>query len=287
MGTDESLLVLQQQQMRLTLDPRRGGVIRELNWRGHDILRPTPDGVGDDPLDTACFPMVPYVNRVAHGRFDFGGHAVRLSRNWSQDPHPLHGQGWRSPWGVMAASKANATLQFEGGADEWPWRYSCEQRFQLQQETLSIELSIRNLSDEPMPAMLGLHPYFPQAPGVQLQAQLPRVWLTDREALPTEETETPPGWNFDPARGVNAVALDHGFAGWNGVAFLRWPQYTVVLRAPDCRFLHVYAPVGRDFFCIEPQTAPPGALSRTPSEASVVAPGGRLGIRVHISVGAI
>jgi aldose 1-epimerase len=190
------------------------------------------------------------------------------------------------PWTVTAAAKSNATLHFEGGADEWPWRYSCEQRFQLQQETLSIELSIRNLSDEPMPAMLGLHPYFPDAPHAQLQAQLPRVWLTDHGALPTRESETPSGWNFDPGRAVTAVALDHGFTDWNGVAFLRWPQYTVTVRAPDCRFLHVYAPVGRGFFCIEPQTAPPGALSRTPFEASIVAPGGRLAMRVHFSVGA-
>jgi aldose 1-epimerase len=286
MGMDESLLVLEQQQMRLTLDPRRGGVVRELKWRGFDILRPTPDGAGDDPLDTACFPMVPYVNRVAHGRFTFEGRSVQLARNWSGDPHPLHGQGWRSPWGVTTASKSSATLRFEGGGDEWPWPYSCEQRFQLQQETLSIELTVRNLSEQPMPAMLGLHPYFPDAHHARLLAQLPRVWLTDREALPTEEASTPPAWSFEPARTVNTVALDHGFTGWNGVAFLKWPQYTVTLRAPDCRFLHIYAPTGRDFFCIEPQTAPPGALSRNPMEASIVAPGGRLAVRVHLSVGA-
>ncbi len=284
--TDESLLVLEYQDTRLTVDPRRGGTIRELNWRGHDILRPTPVGAGNDPFDTACFPMVPYVNRVAHGRFEFGGRAVRLARNWSEDPHPLHGQGWQAPWNVTAASRSSATLRFEGGADEWPWRYSCEQRFQLLQETLSIELSIRNLSDAPMPAMLGLHPYFPDATHAQLQAQLPRVWMTDREALPTEEVETPPSWSFDASRAVDAVALDHGFTGWNGVAFLRWPQYTVTVRAPDCKFLHVYAPKGRDFFCIEPQTAPVGALNRDPVQASVVVPGGRLAMRVHFLVGA-
>lgn len=282
----EDLLVLQHQQTRLTLDPRRGGVIRELSWRGHHILRPTPVDAGDDPLQTACFPMAPYVNRVAHGRFGFGGHRVQLQRNWSEDPHPLHGQGWRASWAVTAASKANATLHFEGGADEWPWRYRCEQRFQLLAETVSIELSIQNKAAEPMPAMLGLHPYFPDAGRAQLHAQLPRVWMTDAQALPTEETRTPTAWNFDPARAVSAVALDHGFAGWNGVALLSWPDRTVTLRAPDCRFLHVYTPAGRDFFCIEPQTAPPGALGRDPTEASIVAPGGRLSMRLHFTIGA-
>ncbi len=282
----EGLLVLQQQQTRLTLDPRRGGVIRELSWQGQDILRPTAAQAGDDPFQTACFPMVPYVNRVAGGRFSFGNHAVRLQRNWAEDPHPLHGQGWRACWTVTAASKASASMYFEGGGDEWPWRYRCEQRFQLLADTVSVELSIQNLSSEPMPAMLGLHPYFPEAATARMQAQLPRVWMTDKEALPTREEQTPGAWNFEPARAVGAVALDHGFTGWNGVALLTWPDRTLTVRAPDCRFLHVYTPAGRDFFCIEPQTAPPGALSRDPTKASIAAPGGRLAMRVHFSIGA-
>ena len=72
---DEDFLVLHHDATRLTLDPRRGGAIRDFKWRGQDVLRPTPAQAGDDPFDTACFPMVPFVNRVAHGRFNFGGRA--------------------------------------------------------------------------------------------------------------------------------------------------------------------------------------------------------------------
>jgi aldose 1-epimerase len=284
---DEGLLVLQHQQTRLTLDPRRGGVIRELRWRDWDILRPTQATAGDDPFATACFAMVPFVNRVAHGRFEFDGQTVQLERNWSEDPHPIHGHGWRSPWTVTAGGRSNATLRFEGGANEWPWRYSSEQSFALTADGLSLELSIRNLSSTPMPAMLGLHPYFPDAGHAWMEARLPRVWLTDSAALPVEETKTPPGWSFEPARAIQAVALDHGFSGWNGLARLRWPDHTVTVSAPDCKFLHVYAPAGRDFFCIEPQTAAPGALGRNPNDAAVVAPGERLAIRVQLSGGAI
>jgi aldose 1-epimerase len=149
---------------------------------------------GDDPFELACFPMVPFVNRVAHGRFSFCGRAVQLARNWSQDPHPLHGHGWRARWEIVAASDSGATLRFDGGADEWPWSYRCEQRFQLLPDELAVELAIENLSDAPMPAMLGLHPYFPQAARAQLRAQLPRVWMTDSAALPVREIATPPAW---------------------------------------------------------------------------------------------
>jgi galactose mutarotase-like enzyme len=63
------------------------------------------------------------------------------------------------------------------------------------------------------------------------------------------------------------------------MAKLRWPDSTVIVRATHCSHLQVYAPAGRDFFCIEPQTAAPGALSRDAGEATVIAPDERFAIR--------
>ena len=286
MNSDKSFVVLRRAAARLTLDPQRGGAIREFSWGGRDVLRPTPELAGDDPLDMACFPMVPFVNRIAGGRFDFGGRAVQLEPNWSEDAHPLHGAGWRAPWAVLEATGSNARLGFEGGADEWPWAYRCEQRFELLADALSIELSVENLSDSPMPAMLGMHPYFHDAAHAELQAQLPAVWLTDGAALPVLQIPTPADWRFEPARPLNAVPLDHSFCGWNGVAWLRWPDRTVTLSSSECRSLHVYAPAGKDFFCVEPQTAAAGALGRNGGEATAVAPGRRFSIRVRFAVGA-
>jgi aldose 1-epimerase len=283
---DRDILVLGHETARLILDPRRGGAIREFSWGGRDVLRPTPAHAGDDPFDAACFPMVPFANRVANGRFDFGGRAVQLQRNWHEDPHPLHGQGWRAPWTVIAASMSSATVRFDGGADEWPWRYRCEQRFDLAGDGLSIELSVENLSETSMPAMLGLHPYFPDAASGRLRAQLPRVWLTDDAVLPVSEAETPKAWRFEPAAAIGTVPLDHCFSGWNGHATLQWPDRTVTVRAGHCSYLHVYSPAARDFFCIEPQSAPPGALGRGAQEMNVVAPGERFSIRVDFEVGA-
>jgi len=278
-------LTLRRDSARLTLAPHVGGAVRTFEWRGRDILRPALVGAGDDPFEMACFPMVPYVNRIARGRFEFGGRAVQLERNWSADPHPLHGQGWRAPWSVATATPSSATLTFEGGADEWPWRYHCEQRFELDENGLTMELAVENRGVTPMPAMLGLHPYFPEARRAELRARLPRVWRADAGSLPIEEIDTPADWAFEPARAVSAIPLDHCFAGWNGIATLTWPDRVVIVRASHCSFLHVYAPAGRDFFCIEPQTGPPGALGRGAGEAAVLAPGARLAIEVRIAPG--
>jgi len=286
MNVDTGYLVLQHEHTQLTLDAARGGGIREFSWRDRDIFRPTPPGAGDDAFELACFPMVPYTNRIARGRFNFGARAVQLRRNWTQDPHPLHGQGWRSPWTILDATDSSATLVFDGGADEWPWRYRAVQQFRLRSSALTVSLSIENLAPTAMPAMLGLHPYFGDPGLAQLQAHAPRVWLTDAGNLPLEEVATPSAWSFEAGRSIAAVPLDHCFAGWSNNAVLRWPDRRVDIRASNCHFLHVYTPAGRKFFCLEPQSAAPGALTRDRGEAAAVAPGGRFAMQVSFEVGA-
>jgi len=280
MRIDEEELILQDQEMRLTLAPHVGGAIRELKWGARDLLRPGPLE-STDPFEMACFPMVPFVNRVAHGRFKFAGRTVQIQRNWSQDPHPLHGQGWRAPWSVIATTPTSATLGFEGGGDEWPWRYRAQQRFEISPGQMSIELAVENMSNAVMPVMLGLHPYFPDATHAQLRARLPRVWVTDPEALPLEQRLTPAEWRFDPPRAVQGVPLDHCLSGWDGSAWLRWPDRLVKVTATACSHLHVYTPRGRDFFCIEPQTCAVGALGR--GQANVLAPGERCAMSMQLA----
>lgn len=283
---DSAHLVLRHEDMQLILDATRGGAILEFSWRDRPIFRPTPRGAGTDPFSLACFPMVPYANRIAHGRFNFGARAVHLKRNWGAVPHPLHGQGWRSPWEVFAATASSASLIFEGGADEWPWHYLAEQHLQLSHNALSIRLSIENLAHSAMPVMLGLHPYFCDPDQAQLQAGTPSVWLTDNASLPTEEVATPPDWSFDQARSITAVPLDHCFTHWNSSAVIRWPDRKVHIRATNCRYLHIYTSSGRDFFCVEPMSAAVGALNRNRDEATVVQAGARFEIQVNFAVGA-
>jgi aldose 1-epimerase len=276
-------ILLQQGDCRLSLDPAHGGAVREFAWRDRPVFRPTETDAADDPLAFSCFPMAPYTNRIAWGRFLFQGREVRIPVNWTGDNHPIHGQGWRTSWTVVEAPTSYCTLALHGGGDTWPWRYRCEQRFDLRDSGLTISLSIENLSEEAMPAAIGLHPYLPNARSASLRALLSSVWLTEGN-LATEEVSTPSAWSFHPVRRIDAVPLDNSFSGWDGVAEIAWPDRRLRIRADGCPSLHVYTPADQDFFCVEPQTAPAGALNR--GEATTLAPGTRLAIRVDFEVGA-
>ena len=90
---------------RATLLPDLGGAIGSLAFKGHEILRPTPAGASD-VLQTACFPLVPYANRIAHGRFTFDGAVIQLPVPARFAPHAIHGIGWQRAWGTTLPARS-------------------------------------------------------------------------------------------------------------------------------------------------------------------------------------
>ena len=228
---------------------RDGGAVDWLRPASAETLR------RGDPLGMACFPLVPFSNRIRHGRFEFGGRRVALPRNRADMPHPIHGHGWQAPWATAAQAVDALTLEHAHGADAWPFPYRARQRFVLSDAALTITLEVENLGREPMPAGLGLHPYFRRGAGARVAATVDRVWLTDDAVMPTELAPVPADWRLAEGLDVDAVALDNGFAGWNGYARIDWPasgQALAIEADAAFQFLVVFTPPGADFFCVEP-----------------------------------
>jgi aldose 1-epimerase len=277
-------------QLSLELAPALGGAVTAFRLGDTPLFRDAKPGL-TDVLDASAFPLVPYSNRIRDGRFTFRGHNVKLSPNLPPQPHPLHGQGWRRPWSVVEADAHEAELVFRHEADEWPWPYEARQRFRLDDHGLSYDLSLTNTSPEPMPAGLGLHPFFPANARTQLTARVQTVWTIDEEIMPV--AERPAMGPFDLTdRRVNALGLDHGFGGWSGEAEIVWPDRGVTLRmtAPRTRFFQLYSPLEGRVFCAEPVTHANDAMSRPESEwktlgVRVLDPGGetRLAVRFEVT----
>jgi aldose 1-epimerase len=281
MSTDT--VTLRHGDLRVVVDPARGGAVREFSKGGQHLFRRPVRDTDTDPFSSACFPMAPYVNRIADGRFRFDGRVVQLAPNRIGEVHPLHGDAWCGVWTKREVSSSRAILAFCGGGVAWPWAYRCEQSFALQDDGLGIELSIQNLASTPMPAMIGLHPYFPDPLVAQLAAHLPRAWRMEK-GLAVESVATPEAWQFDDSRPLKDQALDNSFSDWPGTAEITWPDRRLSVRATNCRHLHIFTPAGRDFFCIEPQTAPAGALNHQ-QELGVLEPDDCLRIHVDFIIG--
>ena len=247
----------------LELLPALGGAIGTLRHEGNDVLRPTPAGAGD-PLEASCFPLVPYANRIAHGRFEFAGQRYQLPLNFGDHPHSLHGLGWQAEWTVAEAGADRAVLTHahDAGAD-WPWTYRAEQRFVLAPGEMTVELSISNGGDAPMPAGIGLHPYFPCNAATRLRLEAERIWLADETMLPTRPAAA--SWFGDWVAGApvaGAALIDNAYEGWNGAALIEQDWGSVEMRGEGASVLHVYRPPDASFFCAEPVGHLPDAINR-------------------------
>lgn len=213
-------------------------------------------------LDTSCFPMVPYVNRIRGGTFDCDGRTVQLAANMAGDASPLHGQGWLDAWIVVEAGERHVVLTFSHEAGEWPWHYDAEQRIELDDEGLSVTLSCTNRSAERMPCGIGLHPYFPCDAQTILDTRVDSVWTIDAAVLPVENLPATGRYDLRNRR-ICGQSLDNGFDGWSGEATIRWPGEPVGLRlsSPDARRFQVYSPADGGLFVAEPVQQANAALN--------------------------
>lgn len=252
-------------QLMLDLCPAVGGSIAGFSLRdgsdSHPILRRCPDPL-EKVLDAACFPLVPYVNRIRRGRFNFRGREIRLTPNMPSDPSPLHGQGWLNPWTVEQADDRTAVLTFRHEPGEWPWAYEARQQFVLDEAGFTVTLSCTNRSKEPMPCGLGQHPYFPCSSGTRLDTLVTDAWTIDENVLPVDKV--PAGGRYDLRdRAICGQDLDNGFGGWGGSARISdpdWP-YQVRITSPDARFFQVYSPASGGIFVAEPVSHANAALN--------------------------
>lgn len=280
------MIELQRAGWRLALRPEVGGAVAALTRDGVDVLRPMPEG-STEILDAACFPLTPYANRIAGGVFEFEGRTITLPVLSAFAPHALHGDGWRSVWSVEARDEVSATLLHRHQPDGWPWAYEARQVFTLTGEGLHIALLMSNLSDTPMPAGLGLHPYFPVSAETRLELRAAQVWGGGVDEVPT--TLLPVAqihdWSGGP-RVAEAPFVDHAYVA-SGPAILSGDgRTTTVTASANAGWRHVYAP-GADFCCIEPVTHRPDAAHAPEGEASgwiVLAPGGSLSMWMDVSI---
>ena len=251
------MLTLHHAGFRLDIDPARGGGITRFA-RG-DLCVFLPARPADDtPLGLSSFALVPFSNRIENGRFSVGAHDVAMQPNLPQasPDHIIHGFGWLANWDIVTQAASSARLRYVHAADAWPWNFTAEQIMTLTDTGLRHDLMLTNDSDTPMPAGLGLHPYFPKA-GALLSAQFGGVWHTRADGIPTR-MET-----FRSQPDLLGESWDTVFTERRGDIDIAWPTHTLRI-SPDHDLTEtvIYTPQAQDFFCIEPVSHMTDAINR-------------------------
>jgi aldose 1-epimerase len=271
---------------RLEVAPERGGSVTRFSWRDQPLFRPA---CGPSILDVGSFPLVPFSNRIAFGRFRAGKREVTLAPNFpgSDHPHPLHGFGWLAEWRVLAADSRNALLEHHYAGGEWPWPYCAQQHFELSEDELRMRLTLTNQGDSEMPAGLGFHPYFPRDPDTVYRGLHRGEWQNDKDCLPQQlhqGDQAQDWWNGAP---VGQRAVDTVYTDRVGPLLIEWPSRGLSLQMrPSASLPHtvIYSPAGENFFCVEPVSHVTDAVNRPDKATSIqwLAPGDSFAVNVSL-----
>lgn len=255
------MLCLTHAHLRALILPEVGGGLAGFDYSKDEqwvpLMRPleplaTPPAVVPDPNQLACYPLLPWSNRIAHGGFDWDGDRIVLAANRGDDPYPIHGSGWQRPWRVLSHNANEARLVL----DEYSanaYAYQATLHYLLLEDTLEVTLQVTNTGARALPFGLGLHPFFPRHGEATLHAPAAQVWLNDGHSpLPVKRADVPPAWNFNHTMPL-PDGLNHGFEAWKGDAEIAWSRYGLRLQVKtDVNAFVLYTPAGEDFFCFEP-----------------------------------
>ncbi|HEY1026911.1 MAG TPA: aldose 1-epimerase [Pseudomonas sp.] len=257
-----SLLTLHDRLTQLTIAPQLGASL--VNWirlsDGWPLLRHSDEQAlaSANPRRLACYPLLPWSNRVGGGGFDTPAGWQQLSANTEHEPLPIHGSAWQQPWQVVDATSDSALLQLDS---QRPFPYRARLHVQLNDGCLHLKLQATHMGEHPTWYGLGLHPYLTRTANTRLQAPARGVWLCGEDKLSSQWIELPEHWNFDQATQLPEQLVDNAFTDWPGRARIIQQDagYQLVCQAEGTDVFLLFCPQGQNFFCFEPVTHPVNA----------------------------
>jgi aldose 1-epimerase len=233
--------------------PEQGAAFSRLQWRGRDILVPTPEAARH-PGAYGAFWMLPWANRLDGGRI--AGHAMPINR--AAEDTAIHGLARDLPWEVISATPDHALLHQRLAFS--PFDYAVQLAVMLDADGLLMEMTLRHEGAAPTPYGMGWHPWFIRHATTRLHLNATQRANHSVRGLPESLT---------PCAGIAAneaglIGLDNFFAGWDGVARLASSAGTITLTATGdfAAGLQVYAPAAQPIICVEPVSHMPDAPNR-------------------------
>lgn len=248
-GTLENvkLEIIQNENLRLTVAPDLGASLTafEVNlvsgW--HPVMRPTSPATlkrGLEQRRSAAFSsytLAPYSNRIRNNQFVFQGQTYHLRPNWP-DGQTIHGDVRDRPVQCNLLDAVTLECLYDSRTapeHNFPFDYTLKKTYRLEAKTLITHLQLTNTSGKPMPAGLGIHPYFVRRmPGSTsdpvLHMQARGVYDVDADIIPSAAARPiTPDLDFSEAQNAYLSFIDRVYNGWDGFASLEWPGSKVRL----------------------------------------------------------
>lgn len=265
--------------------------------RAYDIDgEPIVDGFAVDSMPDGGRgqPLLPWPNRLADGRYEFGGRSLQLPVDEVSRNNATHGLTRWLNWRLASHTDARVELELIlHPRPGYPFSLGLQLAYTLDEGGLSVHTRAQNLGREPLPFGAGQHPYFtlgtplvddlvlsiPSASRLEVDAE--RRLPTGRQ-LPVDGTE----FDFRAPRQIGPAPLDECYtdpvrdADGNVRVKVSTPdgkRELTVWMAEPYRYVQAFsgdtlaAERRRRGLAIEPMTCPPNAF-RSQADLLVLEP---------------
>ena len=265
-------------QSQLEVVPERGGIITKWRIQEQELLYLDAERFANPDLTVrGGIPILfPICGNLPNNSYTYQGQQYTLKQ---------HGFARDLPWEVtesVTQDLVSLTLVLNSNEQTravYPFDFQLTFTYELLGNSLNIRQRYTNNSTEPMPFSTGLHPYFQASDKTQLQFKIPATQFQDQR---TQETH-PFAGEFD----LSSDEIDVAFRqlgdtcatvtdssrqlqlqlGWDGT-------YSTLV---------FWTVKGKDFYCLEPWSAPRNALN-TGDHLLELAPGSSSETLVQMSV---
>lgn len=264
---DTYILTDQQAQSQLEVVPERGGIITKWQLQGQEILYLDAERFKDPNLSVrGGIPILfPICGNLPDNTYTEGEKQYQLKQ---------HGFARDLPWQVIDQITNNLvslTLLLKSNDQTrsvYPFDFELIFTYQLKGNTLEIQQRYTNHSSKPMPFSTGLHPYFLAADKNQLQFEIPATQSQDQI---TKQIQ-PFSGNFDFSRDELDIALKPITANSASITDTGRGLKLSITYSELYSTLVFWTIKGKDYYCLEPWSAPRNALN-TGESLTKLAPG--------------
>ena len=241
-----------------------GGSLSYLKFKGEDLLRPS-SSQETEANQSALFPMLPYASFIQEGRFPYFGIVRTVEKNSPFSKFPMHGDVWRANLNLEEQSETSLVLSYHHDKKQgFPFSYDAKVKYTLRENIFEVVLTLKNNSVLPMPFGMGLHPFFKREADTFVQFEADKIWFRGDDPILGHPYTAPANLNFKDGHQISGNGMNISFGSWNSRATVSYPSKNIsvdILADNSFRHLILYAPKGKDFFCLEPVTNTPDAFN--------------------------
>ncbi len=241
---------------RLEIVPERGGIATLWQVEGQEIFYFDRDRFADPSLSVrGGIPILfPIAGNLPDNQYSLDGQTYTLKQ---------HGFARDLPWQVTqqaVADAASLTLELtstEATRAQYPFDFKLAFTFELHGHNLVLRQQFTNLSAQPMPFSTGLHPYFLVSDKTQLEFAIPSTEFRNHIAGGVETF----GGSFDFSQPEIDIAFQNLTAQSATVTDHHLKRKLTLSWSADYTKLVFWTVQGKDYYCLEPWTAPRNALN--------------------------